>query len=138
MAVRVIEKLAPIIEMTPQEKYSLKTEEDPIAALREKYEFSILSSLYVSTEKLDALKVLKGVYKESAVWKEFKTLLKTYESPVLVFNLKGMGLVVLTRFPKDNPKAGDVRIKINAKETAEDAYIVPFSSYLEFLKVYDD
>ena len=136
-AIRILEKLAPVLDMDYTEKYSLKTEEDPIAALREKYECSPLHTLYVTTDKLEVSKLLKGAYKGSAVWKLFIMLLKRHESPALVFNLTGMGTVVLTRFSHKAPEIGDVRIQISAKETAIDAYILPFNAYLEYIKDYE-
>ena len=133
---KVIEKLAPALGMSFTEKAAVYSEEDPIGALREKYEFSPLHALYITTEKMDAVKVLRGGYKRSPVWKLFLELLKDHECPVLVFNLSGAGLTVLTRFSREGSVPGDVRIQISAKETAIDAYMLQFATYLEFIKNY--
>jgi len=126
--------LAPALEMEDQEVYGLRSEPDPIAAIRETYDCTPLRALYVTTNTLGACKLLKGTFKRSEVWTKFLGLLKVYECPVLVFNLDGVGLSVLTRFPGETPQAGDVRIQIIAKNTAIDAYIIPFSAYLEYMK----
>lgn len=131
---RILDKIAAVLEIPFGELSAIKSEDDPMAALREAYAFSPFGDAYTSSDMMSIEHILKGTYKTHKVWQRYLKLLAKSPNAMLFFRVDGWGTVVLFRDGTITPMPGATRVQIVANENSQDAYIMHLSQFMDNVK----